>query len=504
MHATRRGSFPALCLAALAALAACSSSSSDPPDPYRYTPPPAAAPPAGLDPASWTTHLTADILPYWTTTAAQGSPVGNFPTWRGFDGTDQQAGRTRRPRMMGRQVFAYAAGFMMTGDEALLDLARAGNSWLLDHGQDTARGGWYPELDDAGNPAGSTDKLAQDMAYDAMGPAAFFFVTRDPAAEAAVLATRDLLFDPATYWDAANGRIRDGRTADLSAEVAMPGGSLDSWQLVAQLDPITAFELLVQPVLTAPARREQALGDLRTLAARLRDSFWRDDIFWGATGAIGIYRSDHTDFGHMLKAYWALLQVDKRLPDRPFAGFVAQYAGPTLRRAYDDVYGLWAKRPTSATTVEYGSDWWAYAEADQLAATLALHDPAWIATLGSTAPAFVSRYVDRTRPVREVVPSIQRNGAWYSWSDTNLGKCNDWKNGFHTTEHALVMYLFSHWLAGTPAPLHFAFPHGQAAALAAEARPYTFLGTVDHVENLGALAGDPSRDHVVIWFKELR
>ena len=145
-----------------------------------------------------------------------------------------------------------------------------------------------------------------------------------------MLHTRDLLFDAATYWDAANARIRDGRTADLSAEVAMPGGSAASWQLVAQLDPVTAFELLVQPALTEPARREQALGDLRALQGTLVRSFWRDGIFWGSTGAIGQYGSNHTDFGHILKSYWALLQIDKRLDDHPFLAFLDANAATTL------------------------------------------------------------------------------------------------------------------------------------------------------------------------------
>ena len=153
----------------------------------------------------------------------------------------------------------------------------------------------------------------------------------------------------------------------------------------------------------------------------------------------------------------------------------------------------------------YGTDWWAAAEADQLTATLALHDPAWIEVLAQTAPHFVADFVDRSRPARELVPSVNRAGRWvYTWPDADTAKCNEWKSGFHSTEHALVMYLFSHWLAGTPAPLHFAFPAGQVEALAAAARPYAFRGTVDHWEDQGALAGDPSRHHVVVWFKELR
>ena len=391
----------------------------------------------------------------------------------------------------------------MTGDEAYLDLARAGNRWLLDHARDVARGGWYADLDQYGNQLGDADKTAQDMAYAAMGPAAWFFVTRDPEAEAAVLATRDLLFDPTKYWDAANGRIRDGMNGDLTVETYM--GAPGSWELVAQLDPMTAMLLTVQPVLSEPARRDQVLGDLRTLALLLRRAFWKDGIFWGSTGAVGQYGSNHTDFGHILKSYWALLQTDERLTDHPLRDFLAQNAPATLALAYDAAYGRWAKLPLSQTVVQYGSDWWAYAEGDQLAATLALHDPAWIEVLGATAGHFRSNYVDRTRAAREVVPSIKRDGSWvYNWLDSDTAKCNEWKSGFHTAEHALVLYLFAHWLAGEQAPLYFAFPAADMPSLAAAARPYAFQGRAASVVDLGALAGDPARHKVRIGFDQLR
>ena len=34
----------------------------------------------------WRQHVTEDILPFWTTPAALGTPIGNFPTFRCNDG----------------------------------------------------------------------------------------------------------------------------------------------------------------------------------------------------------------------------------------------------------------------------------------------------------------------------------------------------------------------------------------------------------------------------------
>jgi N-acylglucosamine 2-epimerase (GlcNAc 2-epimerase) len=495
-------SIVAVALVALA-LAGCSSSSEPPPpvDPYLYTPPPTTPPPAPLDPVIWTAHHRDDLLPFWTSTEALGTPVGNFPTWRQMDGAPT-ANTARKPRMMGRQIYAYAMGYLLTGEEALLDHARAGTDWLLAHAVD-GNGGWHADLDLDGTPLGAGTRWSQDLSYDAMGPAAYFFVTRDATAEQAVLAARDALFDPARFWDATNGRVRDGLDATMATEQWM--GTPGSWQLVAQLDPITAFELLVQPVLTDPARRTQALGDLRTLATLVRTRFWQDGLFWGATGSIGVLPSDHTDYGHILKSYWALLLIDKRLDDRPFAAFLAANAPATLTRAYDQPNGRWAKKPNAAGGNDYGSDWWAYAEADQLAATLALHDPGWLPTLGTTTSHFLADYVDRTRPARELVSSIRRDGTGYGWPTTDTAKCNEWKNGFHSTEHALVLFLLGHYLAATPAPLYFAFPAAEVDTLARSARPYTFQGRYLSHQDLGAIASDPAGRHKVrVLFDQLR
>lgn len=429
-----------------------------------------------LRPQTWQTHLADDILPYWTSTEALGTPVGNFPTYRGMDGS-VGAPNERRPRMISRQTFALVIGYLMTGDEALLGHAQAGVDWLLTKARDTARGGFHARLTASGEPAGDDDKTAQDTAYAIMGPALFTFVTRDPVVEAAVLETRDLLFDPTTFWDATDGRMRDALSADLSAEVDLEGDG--GWELVAQLDAVTAFLLHAQAAVSSPADQAKLLADLRALGQTIADDFFSDGTFWGVSNALGVYGSKHADFGHALKAFWALHLVDRRLADHPFRPIVAGSAGAQIARAYDAANGRWAKRPTGASSVEYGSDWWIYAEADQLTATLAVQEarlvdrPEMIVGLEQTAGHWLTDYVDRTRPAREVVPGIGRDGGWvWAWTDTDTAKCNEWKSGYHSAEHALVLYLTGHALQGTPATLHFAVEDPASFV----ARPYVFEG----------------------------
>ncbi|MFT7621375.1 MAG: mannose/cellobiose epimerase-like protein (N-acyl-D-glucosamine 2-epimerase family) [Myxococcota bacterium] len=420
------------------------------------TAPPDTAPAArvvaeSLRGATWLSHLSADILPYWTSADALGSPPGNFPTYRGMDGAPD-ANSERRPRMLSRQTYLYVVAFMLTGDPAQLEHARAGVDWLLTHAVDQ-NGACHARLDASGEPLGDDAKTAQDVAYCGLGLAAWTFLTRDPATEAAVLKMRDLLFDPTTFWDAANSRIKDGLSADLSQEfdVESDGG----WELVAQLDAINALLLLIQPVLSEASRRTEGLEDLRLLGESIVQHFHADGIFWGVHNKQGQYGTRHADFGHTLKTYWMLWLIDQRLPDHPFASLLGA-TRTQLDRAWDAPNGRWAKRPLSASTVEYGNDWWSYAEADQLAASLNLLDGAYTQRLEQSAAHWMG-FVDTTRTARELVPGIDRTGVWvWDWADGDTAKCNQWKSGFHSAEHALVLYLTGQILEGKEAVLHFA------------------------------------------------
>lgn len=432
--------------------------------------PPAGEVPEALRSATWIAHYEADLEPYWTSAAALGTPVGNYPTYRTMTG-EPAANTKRRPRMISRQIFAYVVGYLMTGEPTLLDHAQAGVTWLREHAIDRTLGGCHPELTADGAAIAGT-RTAQDQAYCMLGLAAWYYLTRDPLAEADLLAGRDLLFDPDAFWDADAGRIRDALDQTMTSEVDVEGDG--GSELVAQLDPINAFMLLVQPVLGDAADRERFLADLRALGQVILDDFRQDGLIWGVSTKRGEYRSKHADFGHAMKAVWMVLQIDKRLDDHPFHDDVAALADPLVTRAFDLDNGRWAKRPTSASAVEYGSDWWIYAEADQLTATLDLADGRHAARLAQTQAHWLTDYVDEVYP-GEVIPGIKRDGSpVWSWPATDTAKCNEWKNGYHSTEHALVLSIVGAWREGEDVVLHFALPDEAADTL--PVTPYVFQG----------------------------
>jgi mannose/cellobiose epimerase-like protein (N-acyl-D-glucosamine 2-epimerase family) len=465
--------------------------------------PPSAPASAIFQPSRWVEHLEDDLLPYWEMEPARGDPVGNFPTYRTMTGQVATPAQ-RRPRMLSRQTYAYATGYLLTGDPELLRLAKAGADWLMEHAPDPTFGGYHAVLNEDGTPSGSGAKTAQDAAYVMLGLGAYYFVTRDPAVEAEILEGRDLLFDPAVYWDEDDQRIVDALSADLTEEIDWAGEGQPGdggWEIVAQLDPINAFMLLTQPVLSDRTRRDQFLADMRTLSQTMIDHFFEDGLFWGAHN-VRRYGTRHVDFGHALKAYWMILQVDKRLDGSPFFDVIASNAPALLERAYDDNNGRWGKRPTSATNNEYGSDWWIYAESDQIAATLTMGGAAFGDELENTAANWITDFVD-DRPAGEVIPGIDEYGSPASdWPDSNTMKCWRWKNGYHSVEHALVMYLFSSWRTDRPAELYFAVPDDDASDFVA--RPYFFDGAEAGREPLDAIDVDgTSLRRVRVQFDDL-
>jgi mannose/cellobiose epimerase-like protein (N-acyl-D-glucosamine 2-epimerase family) len=466
---------------------------------YAHVAPTLTAVPDVLKGDTWLQHHAQDILPYWTMAEAFGTPEGNFPTYRGMDGS-LQGSTERRPRMIARQTFAYAVAYMLHGEPRHLELAQAGAAWIMDHAQD-ARGGFHARLSSVGEPNGSDAKTAQDTAYCMLGLGAYFFVTRDPAAEAVILETRDLLFSE-VFFDRTMGRIKDAVSADLSTEVDVESDG--GWELVAQLDPINAFLLLVQPVLTDPARRQQFQDDLQHLAQLMVDRFWKNGLFWGVHNKQGQYRSKHADFGHTLKAYWMVLQIDKRLPEHPFYAFLQENVHPQVDLAYDEPNGRWAKRPISPSQVEYGSDWWIYAEVDQISATLNMLDGRYSDWLGQTTQHWLDEYVDHANgSPGEVIPGITRTGnRAYNWPATDTAKCNEWKSGYHSSEHALVLYLTGRYLEDAPATLHFAVPPADADTFVA--RPYIFDGAVSgRTPGAGLTVGGRALVDVAVSFSDL-
>lgn len=427
---------------------------------------------------AWLQHVTRDLLPFWAVPDAQGSPKGDFPTFRCNDGRlpaaaqpcpeikdppawiRPEVGRTY-VRMQGRQTYAYAVAFHLTGDRRWLELAQAGAEHTL-RLLDPKAGA--PTWFEGGRPQPTpAARNAQDQSYAVVGLAMLYYLTRDPRLERALVAHERFVFE--RYWD---------KDWDMLRWVA-PGGPAEEasrQELVAQLDQLNAYMILVTPYLPE-ADRKVWRADIRRVVDALRQKFHdpATGIFFGTLDQAGSRKPGgrHNDFGHTIKTYWMLLLAGRELDDPALQAFAREGAARILPWAWHAPSASWASE-WRTEGVNPHKTWWIYAELDQMAVTLAQEDRAQARYLETSWPFWLEKFVDRKGG--EVWGWVRADG----WVPPEGLKIHHWKSGFHSFEHALVSYLGAQALAGQPATLHFATGNPKA-----DFRPYTLLGKVASV-----------------------
>ncbi|WP_341675518.1 hypothetical protein [Niveibacterium sp. SC-1] len=441
-----------------------------------------AATPAAAQSVSgeqWLAHVRKDLLPFWSSKDALGDPPGAFPTFRCNDGTRFDAAapcaELQNPpdwikselgrnylRMQGRQTFAYGVAFHLTGERRWLDAARAGAAFTLAQ-RDPAGG--YPSWLENGKPMPEESaRTAQDQSYNVVGLAMLFYLTRDPQLERALVAQQAYVFE--RFWNADTGMLRWVPTEGPPEEAQRK-------ELVAQLDQLNAYMLLVTPYLSEPARSTWR-RDIRRLCDLMLAHYYDKETgrFFGTLDQLDSRQPGgrHNDFGHTIKTYWMLLLAARELGDAKLEAFAREGARKQLAAAWDPQSQAWGSAWT-ATGINPDKSWWIYAELDQVASTLALEDRSQANYLKTSWPFWLKYLTDHKNG--EIYGGVRRDGE--GWP--NPIKIHHWKNGFHSFEHALVSYLSAQNQAGKPATLYFATGDRRA-----DFRPYVLPGRVLKVE----------------------
>ena len=472
--------------------------------PAQVAPAPATAQvPADLPTGErWLKHFREDLLPFWNLPDAWGQPQGNFPTFRGNDGKavdwakppeelaeapgwiQENLGRDF-VRMKSRQTYFYGVAYHLTGDPKMLELARDGAAYIRAKALDPKTGSAVSYWEKGEAKPEVLARTTQDLAYAELGLAMYYYLTRDEAVLRDIKRLKHHIFSQ--YW---NPEWKALRWVKKEA----PDGEHLRQELVAQLDQINAYMLLLTPILPEPDRKEWT-ADLKHLAqAMVRDYHDTDrHLFWGtihnpAQKKLG---SRHTDFGHSAKAYWMLERIGRLTKDQALVDLATTGAKAVLKQAYLPDSGTWGSRLRPDGSVDTGKEWWIYAELDQLAATLALTDPSQASPLPRTADFWFRVMVDH-----------QGHEVWGGAGGPNFEpwpspKIHQWKSGYHSAEHALVGYLTAQALHGETATLYFAPPSAKASL-----RPYVFSGTEASRTSL-PLPGFPGRRKVAVAFKAL-
>ena len=431
----------------------------------------------------WLSHVVRDLLPWWMTDTATGAPEFRFPSTRCDDGSLYDEARPCpeirsnswiNPRnrylvSLSRQTYVYGVLFHLTGDTHWLRLMRAGVEEIRGDWMDRENGGMFTEWDAASGTYGPRPawRDPQQMGYGLLGMAFYYYLTRDGEALRDLLELKHYIIS--TYYDPELGALR-WMKEDRGATRG------DSLRLTAQLDQMNAYMVLLAPLLDEPDRTNW-INDLRGLSWIMLGKFYNagENLFFLQADRPEDLdpRVTGTDFGHTIKALWMIRMTAQLAGDEPLEAFAASAGLRVLERAYLPASGSWAQGIQAGGALNPDKSWWIYCELDQFAASLALAEPAAARYLSATQDYWLKYFVDaRTGEVWNGVAEATRLPI------TTLPKQWQWKNGYHSLEHALVSYITARQLAGEAATLYFAFPEPPPEE---RLRPYFYRGKAESV-----------------------
>lgn len=448
------------------------------------------------DGAFWLDHVTRELLPFWDMPDAlaspPGSPLGAFPSMRCDDGAAFSrekpcpeiarspwlaANRSRSLVALSRQTYGYGVAFHLTGEPRYLRYAKAGVDFIRQHAIDRDGGGMFTteSLDDGAWGPGVAQRNPQELAYGLLGMAFYYYLTRDADVLADIVAVKRHIFG--RYQDRATGLLR-WLLADHDAERA------SEVHLVAQLDQLNAYLLLLAPILPEPDRREWTRDAVTLARAMIRALYVPDArLFFLRADRPADTDPAHTgaDFGHTIKAMWLARMAGLLAGDDALVAFAESNGPPVLARAYSDEAGAWSSGVLAGGAKDDDRSWWISCELDQFAASMALRDARNARYLPRTYAFWRRDFVDHAHgevwTTLDGVTHLPKGDAPKAWP---------WKSAYHTMEHALVGYVTGQATHRLPITLYYAFP---AFPEPGTVRPYLYSGRIVREERVPSREG---------------
>ncbi len=432
--------------------------------------------------ARWLEHLNNDLLPFWTTDTALGTPVGAFPSIRCDDrsiydprkpcpeiGGDRPQLHARHLVALSRQAYGYGVAFHLTGNPIYLAEMKAGIDFIRHNAMDRANGGMATTQNlptDTWGPAPEL-RTPQQLAYGLLGLSFYYYLTRDPDVLQDVLAVKNYIFEK---YAAPSGAIQwQPTTAN--------GTAREDKKLVAQLDQMNTYLVLLTPMLPEPIRSEWK-ESLVQLSKVMIEQFYSpaDKLFFLSANqpTDRDLATTPTDFGHNAKALWMIRWAGLIAGHADVVAFSQDNAQALLTRAYLEDCGCWAEGVRPGGALDLDKSWWIYAELDQLAGTLALSDPKFAQYLPRAYDYWFTHFVDKE--FGEVWNSV--DGRTHA-PVRQAPKQWEWKNAYHSFEHALIGYIVGQQLNDQPITLYYAF---SSAEVARSALPYFYSGVIKSIE----------------------
>jgi mannose/cellobiose epimerase-like protein (N-acyl-D-glucosamine 2-epimerase family) len=434
------------------------------------------------DDQRWLSHIKTELLPFWTTPGALGSPIGKFPSVRCNDGSavnysnpcPEVAGNgyllenRNYVVSMSRQVYGYGVAFHLTGDPKYLQYAKAGVDYLRQNAFDRQNGGTQTYFDNNSQTWGPAPGLrnTQELAYALLGMSFYYYLTRDAAVLADIQTAKDHIYGK--YYNPSlqliQWQLQDGN-----------GNRALDKRFVAQIDQLS-YMFLVIPTLPAAQQTAWKADMERTVNAMLRDFYSpQNNLFFLSANSPADRDLNQTgaDFGHTAKGFWTVRLAGRMLGKQNWIDFTNTNAPKHLQRAFLSGEGAWGTGVNAGGSINGEKSWWIHAELDQLSSVLALQDRNQGRYLPQTYSYWLNTFLDKNQG--EVWTTI----AAGSNQPIGLPKAWAWKNAYHSFEHGLFAYITTAQYSNKPIQLYYAFNQRPANSTI---HPHVFKGSLKSVQ----------------------
>lgn len=439
-----------------------------------------------IEPHVWKDHLVKDLMKFWDTPEATTFHGGLFSTYLTNEGKNLPKEQSQWPeefreaikdpglrglidpdynyiRSHSRQTYAFGVAFHMTGNPHYLEICRKG-ALALAEAMDGNYGMHVRKKVETGD--GDNDykvRTSQDLAYGLTGLGMYYFLTHDNTILHKIIQLKDFIFK--WYMDDGKGYL-----------TWLPKYTKDpDVQIVAQLDQLYAYMLMLTPCLPEPYKGIWK-KNMKKIVDILITQFYSEhyQFFWGMENDSSYMTlgTDHTDFGHSVKTFWVIQKIGELLGNPFYIEFARPKIDKIIQEAYIEKTGSWGRRFDENGNLDEDKEWWILAELDQACEILSIHDPSYYRYLNNTHRYWLDNMVDK------------KNGEIWHMVDgktdkpvIKFPKTHSWKNALHSFEHALFGYMTASRVKNKEFELYYALPEWERPSHH-NLTPYMFFGNV--------------------------
>ena len=212
------------------------------------------------------------------------------------------------------------------------------------------------------------------MEYGLLGSALYYYLTRDnDVLNRIILAKKYILRE---YWNDILGELRWIKRDFIDEPDAH---KYNQRKLVAQLDQINAYMMLLTTILPSKEMKEEWTKYIIRLSNAI-EKFYdpENNLFWGRLEdeekRLG---GHHVDFGRTIKSFWMLHLIERKFGIKVLTQWtgkesILDKASRVLEEAFIIEENTWGEKKLDHGVISKDKVWWIHAELTKMAATIGL------------------------------------------------------------------------------------------------------------------------------------